>query len=147
MKVMAVLTAAMIVAATAGCASVAVGTSQPMQIETKPVAGADCVLSNSRGQWSVVTPGVATVLKSGSVLKIVCTKEGWQETTDYVASGASTTALVGAAIPYWGILEAGADAISGAGSNYPTGYTIHLKPPEKSAAAMTAAASTAASPQ
>lgn len=147
MRIMAVLTAAMIVAATAGCASVAGGSSQPMQIDTLPVAGANCVLSNSRGQWPVVTPGVVTVLKSGSVLKIVCTKEGWQETTDYVASGASTTALVGAAIPYWGILESGADAITGAGSTYPTGYTIRLKPPETAATAITAAASTTASPQ
>jgi hypothetical protein len=147
MRIMAVSITAMIAALTAGCAAVSDGSSQPIRIDTSPVAGANCVLSNSRGQWPVVSPGVATVLKSGSVLKIICTKEGWQETTDYVASGASTKALVGAAIPYWGILESGADAITGAGSTYPTGYTIRLKPPETSAAAISAAASTTASPQ
>ena len=141
MKIMAVLTTAMIAAATAGCASVADGTSQPMQIETIPVAGANCALSNSRGHWSVVTPGAANVLKSGSVMKIVCTHDGWQETTDYVASGTSNTAMVGSLIPYWGILESGTDAITGAGSDYPTAYTIRLKPLENTAAANLPAAS------
>jgi hypothetical protein len=143
-KNLTILKMAAVLAVTAGCAAVSDGTSQPMQIDTSPVAGANCVLSNSRGQWSVVTPAAATVMKSGSVLKIICTKSGWQDTTDYVASSTSSKAMVGAMVPYWGLIEAAADASTGAGSNYPIAYTVYLKPLENSAAA---AASTADVPQ
>ena len=46
--------------------------------------GAHCVLTNNKGSWSVLTPGIVKVKRSNKKLNIVCNKEGYKETvTDY----------------------------------------------------------------
>ena len=46
--------------------------------------GAHCVLTNNKGSWSVLTPGIVKVKRSKKKLNIVCNKEGYKETvTDY----------------------------------------------------------------
>src|SRR2546423_1495901 len=112
---------------TAGCATVVEGSSQPIHIETTPIAGAACTLSNNRGEWMVVTPGTVTVRKSSSVLKAVCSKPGWKESSAYMAPVQSTTAVVGTVLLF-GLVETAVDASTGAGNDYPGSYTIVLVP-------------------
>ena len=42
--------------------------------------GAHCVLTNNKGSWSVLTPGIVKVKRSKKKLNIVCNKEGYKET-------------------------------------------------------------------
>ena len=43
-------------------------------------SGAHCVLTNNKGSWSVLTPGIVKVKRSKKKLNIVCNKEGYKET-------------------------------------------------------------------
>ncbi|QHP90702.1 hypothetical protein EXE55_07025 [Burkholderia glumae] len=65
---------------TTGCATVTGGTTQTMSVKTQKntvdVAGADCVLSNSRGTYTVTTPGNVTVHRAKDDLSVSCTREG-----------------------------------------------------------------------
>ncbi len=110
-----------------GCASVVDGSTQPIQLSTAPASGASCTLSNARGGWSVVTPGIVVVKRSESLLRVHCTKTGWQEASDYIASRIPTDAAVAMALPYVGILETAVDASTGAASQYPGTYVVHMK--------------------
>jgi hypothetical protein len=42
--------------------------------------GAHCVLTNNKGSWSVLTPGIVKVKRSKKKLNIFCNKEGYKET-------------------------------------------------------------------
>ncbi|CAJ8618513.1 Uncharacterised protein [Burkholderia pseudomallei] len=65
---------------TTGCATVTGGTTQTVSVKTQKntvdVAGADCVLSNSRGTYKVTTPGKVTVHRAKDDLSVSCTMEG-----------------------------------------------------------------------
>jgi len=111
-----------------GCASVVEKSVQTVQVATAPENGAQCSLSNERGKWLLVSPGVATVEKSASVLLIDCIKPGYQEAKLYVEPKISTAATVGMMLPYVGLLSAAADAESGAGQKYPDNYVVNMKP-------------------
>jgi hypothetical protein len=112
----------------AGCASVMEGSTQPIYVATTPVSGATCTCSNSRGQWSLVTPGSVIVKKSESVLTIRCSKPGWQDGSFYAAGRISNVGLAGMMIPYLGLVNTTVDASTGAAVRYPESFTIELKP-------------------
>ena len=64
-------------AGAAGCASVVIGDTQSVTLETvdaagAEVAGAECTLSNDRGSWPVKTPGFAVVPRSPQDLNVRC---------------------------------------------------------------------------
>ena len=65
---------------TTGCATVTGGTTQDVSVKTQQdatdVAGANCALSNSKGSWTVTTPGTVSVHRAQDDLNIHCTKEG-----------------------------------------------------------------------
>lgn len=119
---------AVVVFCAAGCASVIEGSTQLISVSSAPESGAACTLSNEQGKWSVVTPGAVTVQKSGSVLAVHCHKDGWADTTYYATGRLSSLAAVGAFVPYIGIINAAADASSGAGMKYPDAVIVNLKP-------------------
>jgi hypothetical protein len=124
----------------AGCASVVEGTTQQIFVTTTPETGATCTASNGRGEWSLVTPATITVKKSESVLKIRCSKTGWQEGTFYAAGKMSGASLAGNMLPYVGLLNAAVDGSTGAALSYPGSYSIELKPlPAPSGAPQTSA--------
>lgn len=121
---------ALLVAGTAGCASVVIGETQEVTFETvdaagAAVAGAECTLSNDRGSWPVKTPGFAVIPRSPQDLHVRCEAEshkpGEVRAVSRVNSpmflnmllGATTAAgfgvVAGAAIDHW----------KGAGYNYP----------------------------
>ncbi|HEX4301399.1 MAG TPA: hypothetical protein VHZ78_01305 [Rhizomicrobium sp.] len=121
----AALTAALLCS---GCATVIEGTTQPITVATTPVSGADCVASNDRGRWPVVSPGTVIVQKSQSVLQIVCSKTGFADAKFFAAGTMSTTALISGFVPYVGMLNTVVDASSGASLHYQSDYVIALKP-------------------
>lgn len=110
-----------------GCATVTEGTTQPISVITTPEGGATCTLSNKVGQWSVVTPGAVVIDKSESVLAIHCSKPGYADASYYAASKLSSTAMVGAMIPYVGILDSAVNASSGAATRYEDTFVIDMK--------------------
>jgi len=132
----------------AGCASVMDGAEQPVTVETAPEAGAACDVSNERGSWSLTSPGTVVIKKSASVLQIKCRKPGYLEAKQYAAARMSDKALVGAMLPYVGLLDAAVDGSTGAAQSYPSTYTLVLKPVPASppVQAPTAQAPTAAPP-
>lgn len=115
--------------ALSGCASVTEGSTQSIAVTTTPVSGASCVLSNTRGKWTVVTPGTAIVEKSVTTLKAVCSKEGWQDAKAYLTPGVPVAAEIGMMLPYVGILSAAVDGSTGAANKYPGAVLITMKPP------------------
>jgi hypothetical protein len=110
-----------------GCASVVEGTTQPIYVTTSPEPGANCEVSNARGSWPVITPGTVVVKKSDSVLVVHCAKEGQRDAEEYYAAKLPTAALIGAMIPYAGIVSAAVDGSSGASGEYPNTITIILQ--------------------
>jgi hypothetical protein len=110
------------------CASIVEGTKQQIFVTTTPETGATCTASNALGKWQLVTPATVVVAKSDSVLKILCSKPGWQDGTFYAAGEMSTANLVGNMMPYVGLLNAAVDGSTGAALKYPSSYTITLKP-------------------
>lgn len=109
-----------------GCASITEGSTQPIFISTNPVQGASCTLTNGRGEWKLITPDTVVVKKSTTVLKINCSKDGWKDSTAYLAPVQSATAIAGTLA--FSLLETAVDASTGAGNNYPSTYTIVLLP-------------------
>ena len=80
------------------------------------------------GQWSTVSPGTVIIDKSQSVLTVRCNKGGWSEAVLYIAPRMSTTAMVGAFMPYVGIVDAAVNASSGAAMVYPQSITLTMTP-------------------
>ena len=110
-----------------GCASVAEGSTQPIMVSTAPVSGATCTLTNTRGKWSVVTPGSVVVQKSSSVIKADCVKDGWRDGIGYLTPRVPAMAQVGMVMPYVGILSAAVDGSTGAANEYPSSIEISMK--------------------
>jgi hypothetical protein len=112
-----------------GCASVVEGTTQQIAIATNPEVGAECIASNAKGQWPVVTPGTITVKKSTTtVLTIHCNKPGWEEGIAYAAGKWSKAGIAGEIVPYVGLVNYAADMSSGAMMVYPNSITVPMRP-------------------
>lgn len=120
--------AAALAAACSGCASTIDGTTESVYVETTPVEGAACICSNDRGRWPLTTPGAAVVRKSSSVLEIRCSKDGYREAKVYAAGHMTTAGLVGAFLPYAGLISSAVDASTGAALSYPSSFSITLTP-------------------
>lgn len=62
------------------CASIVGGRYQPVTVDTRSanqdIVGAECTLSNDRGQFHVTTPGTVTVHRASGPLDIRCRKDG-----------------------------------------------------------------------
>jgi hypothetical protein len=128
MKIWHAMAAIASAAICSGCASAIDGVTQLVYVETTPVSGAACVCSNDRGQWPLTSPGTVVVKKSESVLQIRCRKEGYRDGTAYAAGHMTTAGLVGAMLPYAGLISSAVDASTGAALSYPNTFSIALKP-------------------
>lgn len=118
-----------------GCASIIDGTNQPVSVEAMSgsvaVVGASCKLSNSKGNWHVVTPGTTTVQRSYSDLNIDCRKAGMQPVVTAVKS--STKAMAFGNILIGGVIGAGVDIANGAAYDYPSPITVSFADLQSSA--------------
>jgi len=112
--------------ALSGCASIVNGTTQAIAISTPPVNGAQCDLSSSQGQWTVVTPGVATVARSKSDINIQCHKPGYQTAVGVIPSSFET--WTAGNLVFGGVVGLGVDAATGAINEYPSSYQLPMVP-------------------
>ena len=107
-----------------GCASTMSGNQQNVTI-TSNVAGANCSLSNDKGNWSVQTPGSALITNSRLNLSARCTKSGYQDAVVSIPSVHKDSAtwgnvLLGGGIGYiW-------DRKTGAAFIYPSTVNLNL---------------------
>ena len=119
-----------VAASSTGCASITGSKNQPVSMNAvcnaEPVNGANCTLSNDKGQWFLTTPGSVMIQKSGGDLAVSCKK---QES----AGGGTFVSKANGGI--WGNILAGGiigyaiDAGSGAGFDYPPNMTVIMNPP------------------
>lgn len=111
------------------CSTIVEGTSQDIQINTKPV-GASCDLIRDGVVIGTVdpTPGKVKVKKTKQNIQVVCEKEGYRQSTQSNKSGfAGATAgniLLG------GLVGVAIDAASGAANKYDPEVNIVLEPVE-----------------
>ncbi|MGH6888225.1 MAG: hypothetical protein ACREHF_03365 [Rhizomicrobium sp.] len=64
--------------ALSGCAGFLQKIREPVVVDSTPVQGADCTLTNDLGTWYLFTPGRVIVRKSGAALKVTCEKQGYR---------------------------------------------------------------------
>jgi uncharacterized protein YceK len=115
-----------LVIALSGCASIIKGTSQSIAIATPPTTGASCVLSSKEGNWTIVSPGVATVEKSKEDIQVHCTKPGWQDGVATIPSNFQGWAVGN--IVAGGLIGLGVDAATGAINEYPGSFQVPMFP-------------------
>ncbi|MDM0069906.1 hypothetical protein [Variovorax sp. J31P207] len=106
-----------------GCASVTHGTTQSLKVETltsdgKAIEGAECRLSNDKGDALTQSGQSVLVRRSGANLKVECTQAGLPPATGQAVSRVNA-GMVGN-IVVGGVIGAAIDVGSGAGYNYPS---------------------------
>lgn len=110
------------VALTSSCATITGSESQNISVETHddsgPVAGAECRLTNNNGTWTVKSPGVVNVRRSGEDLLVRCEFEDREPGTAKVVSRVNA-ALFGNVI-FGGAVGAVIDHTRGTAYDYPT---------------------------
>nr|WP_276014218.1 DUF4402 domain-containing protein [Burkholderia pseudomallei] len=118
---------------TTGCATVTGGTTQSVSVKTQKdaveVAGADCVLSNSRGTYKVTTPGKVTVHRAKDDLTVSCAMEGQAPALTSVKSSNRGGAMA-ANIVMFGIgavVTHGIDKATGGAYAYPDDITVSFR--------------------
>lgn len=108
-----------------GCASIVSGSQQSLSVDTLPVNGSSCKLSNDKGSWFVSpTPGSVTVNRSYSDMQIVCNK-GKLSGVSSVKS--RTKAMAFGNIIAGGIIGSAVDIGTGAAYDYPSLIKVELK--------------------
>ena len=117
-----------------GCASIASGTTQTLQISSNP----DKASCNLEREGKVIgsvssTPGGVMVEKTKHDITVKCSKDGYQTSTGYMHSGVEGSTwgniILGGGIG-WAI-----DSARGADNHYPENLTVTLVPAEGSALA------------
>lgn len=112
-------TAAVILLALGGCATITGGTHQSLHVDTtyhgEPVTGVHCLLHNNKGSYDVVTPGSVQVHK-GAILETTCTDTRYPE--GFTASFPNQTGATYGNILLGGIVGIGVDTMSGAANTY-----------------------------
>jgi hypothetical protein len=117
--------AAMLVLGLSNCASITTGTTQVVSVETTPVQGATCELSNEKGTWNIPnTPGSTTVTRADGDLSVLCTYRSGAKGLATARSVTQASALGNVLLG--GILGATIDMADGAAYRYPSLITVHL---------------------
>src|SRR5438309_1018102 len=86
MKIRTVAVVTALAVAVSGCASIARGSSETLSIDTVPVSGAVCTLSNPRGKWRVSTPGRVKVKRSKEDMEVSCKALGYADASGIISS-------------------------------------------------------------
>ncbi len=118
---------------TTGCASITKGPTKNISINTSPIEGAECRLTNKTGSWTVEqTPAMINVQRDNSAMEISC-KKGSMEGRQKISYSPEPAAF-GNVVMIGGILGAAIDLKTGAAFNYPDKVTIDLtgsEPPKR----------------
>lgn len=110
-----------------GCATVVSGTTQTIGINSDP-EGADCQFRRKGALVGRVnpTPGTVQVGKDFESVSVLCTKEGFDDTTGVI--GSQFQAMTLGNILLGGVIGVVVDAASGAMMKYPESVTFTLIP-------------------
>lgn len=107
-----------------GCAAIIDGSQQPLNIETTPIKGAQCTLTNSKGTWSLAeTPGQITVHRAYGDLTVDCKKGAL---TGLTVAESKTKGWFWGNILFGGIIGMSVDGFGGAGYDYPETITVPI---------------------
>jgi hypothetical protein len=106
-----------------GCASIAGGNIQKIQVEAQtrdgaPIAGVNCTLRNDKGNWRILTPGDTTIVRSHKAMEVRCDKASLPPGGASVASGIRAE-MLGNLLVIGGSLGAVFDHTTGAAYEYP----------------------------
>jgi hypothetical protein len=126
MKSSALAAVAALGVALSGCASIMEGQTESIAITSPPTTGANCTLSNSRGEWTVTTPGTVAVKKSRHDMAIQCSKPGFQTATASIPADFAGWTLGNLIIG--GVIGIGIDAGTGAMNKYPHAFEVPMTP-------------------
>ena len=111
-----------------GCASITSGKQQNLSVKAicdgKPVKGAQCELTNSKGSWFATTPGSVGIQKSYGDMTVSCTKGDAKGVATF--SSASEGAVWGNIVA-GGIIGYAVDAGTGAGFSYQPVLQVKLE--------------------
>ena len=111
----------------AGCATIVKGTTQSVALETPGAPGAKCTLtSSSVGSMTLITPASVVLQKGSESVRVVCTKECYDDGIGLITSG--TEAMAAGNIIAGGVIGLGIDAASGAMNKYNEQNQIAMVP-------------------
>ena len=129
------LTAVLLLAGLAGCATMTESPQQLLLVQTvqdnREVAGVGCIVANNEGRWFVTTPGRLAITRSMGKLWVSCSKGEGSQGEDVVASKANTMAFVGNVVMTAGVGYF-IDRRTGAGYDYPEVVTVIMHRPRGS---------------
>ncbi len=118
-----------------GCATVATGATQSVEITSDP-SGAECLLTRPNEQLGkVTTPGSIKVSRSAQPIKVTCSKQGYQSSSVFMSARHELASSLGNFVSGRSI-GALIDQQSGADSRYASStmlWLAPLPPPDKSA--------------
>ncbi|HTH17131.1 MAG TPA: hypothetical protein VL974_10790 [Magnetospirillum sp.] len=120
------------VALASGCSSVIEGRSQTIAFNTNPV-GATCILTrNGLTIGNVQTPGGIVIEKTKHNIQVVCSKEGYEDSTAMLKSGVAGATFGN--IILGGVVGWAVDSASGADNKYDdiVNVTLNRKLEQKS---------------
>lgn len=110
---------------TTGCASITKGSTKNISVNTTPMDGAECLLTNSTGSWTVEqTPAFVKVNRDNSAMDVSC-KKGAMEGRQRISYSPEPAAF-GNIVMIGGIVGAAIDLKTGAAFNYPDKIVIDL---------------------
>lgn len=113
--------------AVTGCAAITSGVDEVVSVNTAPVHGAGCTLTNDEGSWTIAsTPGTAMVRRSDADLAVVCEHPAGYAGVTTVASW--TEAPVFGNFFVGGIIGASIDMGTGAAYRYPSLIDVRMTP-------------------
>ncbi|BAN26869.1 putative uncharacterized protein [Caballeronia insecticola] len=114
-----------------GCASIIDGGEQQVTVVTashaQPAPGQSCVLRNTRGMWTVVSPGTTKVRRADDALRVRCEAPGYAPRGTQVESGVN--GMVFGNILIGGLVGYLIDRSSGAAFQYPEQIAIDMGEP------------------
>ncbi len=122
-----ILCAALISVGLSGCSTIVSSNNQTVTVkamhENKEIDGTKCVLQNSKGEWTTVTPQSVNIRKAWADLNVTCRKGG--------ASGSKIVKSSAEGSTFGNIIIGGGvgalvDAGTGNGYAYPDSITIDM---------------------
>jgi hypothetical protein len=125
------LFATVVLGLTPGCATLFGGLTQTVTVETREegavLLGSNCDLKNTKGAWSVTTPGSVVINRSFSDLAVSCTHANHRPAS-LVVKSATGPLMLGNIIMIGGLIGAAIDIDNGAAFDYPLFITVDLGP-------------------
>ena len=86
---------------------------------TAPLPGAECFLTNAKGNWMVITPMTVSVHRGSESLGVNCNKQGYAPANEMVHSTVNMGSVLVAGAVY--------STVSGSAWNYPQNVIVPMQ--------------------